>query len=70
LAIKRASPFKTTLVIELAHCVETIYIPTRAACAGGSYEVANSALEPGSGEMLVEAALRLLRDIATEEVRK
>jgi hypothetical protein len=69
LAIKRASPFRTTLVVELSNCVETIYIPTRAAYAGGSYEVTNSALEPGSGEMLVEAALRLLRDAARENAQ-
>ena len=69
LAIKRASPFRTTLVVELANCMETIYVPTRAAYAGGSYEVTNSNLEPGSGEMLVEAALRLLREIASEDVR-
>jgi neutral ceramidase len=68
LAIKQASPFKTTLIVELSNCVETMYIPTRAAYAGGSYEVTNSALEPGSGEMLVEAAIRLLRDIARENV--
>ena len=68
LAIKQASPFETTLVIELSNCVETMYVPTRAAYAGGSYEVANSALEPGSGETLAEAAIRLLRDIARENV--
>jgi neutral ceramidase len=68
LAIKQASPFKTTLVIELANAVETIYVPTRAAYAGGSYEVTNSAVEAGSGEMLVEAALRLLREMAREQV--
>jgi neutral ceramidase len=45
-----------------------MYIPTRAAYAGGSYEVTNSALEPGSGEMLAEAAIRLLRDIARQNV--
>jgi neutral ceramidase len=69
LAIKQASPFRTTLVIELSNAVETIYIPHRAAYAGGSYEVTNSAVQPGSGEMLVEAALTLLRDAAraTEE---
>lgn len=61
LAIKQASPYRTTLVVELSNCVETIYLPTRAACAGGSYEVTNSTVEPGSGEMLVEAALKLLR---------
>lgn len=67
LAIKQASPFRTTLVIELSNCVETMYIPTRAACAGGSYEVTNSAVEPGSGEMLVEAAIGLLRALATKK---
>jgi hypothetical protein len=66
LAIKRGSPFRTTLVVELANCVETLYIPTRAAYAGGGYEVTNSAVEPGSGEALVEAALRLLRSAASE----
>jgi hypothetical protein len=64
LAIKRGSPFRTTLVIELSNCVETVYIPTRAATAGGSYEVTNSTLLPGGGEMLVEAALTLLRESA------
>ena len=64
LAIKQGSPFRTTLVIELSNSVETIYIPHRAAYAGGSYEVTNSALQPGSGEMLVEAALSLLREAA------
>jgi hypothetical protein len=64
LAIKRASPFRTTLLIELSNAVETIYIPHRAAYAGGSYEVTNSTLEPGGGEMLVETALKLLREAA------
>jgi neutral ceramidase len=64
LAIKRASPFRTTLVVELSNAVETIYIPHRAAYAGGSYEVTNSTLQPGSGEMLVEAAVQLLREAA------
>lgn len=64
LAIKQGSPFRTTLVIELSNCVETIYVPHRAAYAGGSYEVTNSALQPGAGEMLVESALNLLRDAA------
>lgn len=65
LAIKQGSPFRTTLVLELSNCVETIYIPTRAAYAGGSYEVTNSATEPGSGEQLVETSLALLREAAT-----
>ncbi|MCA9120085.1 MAG: neutral/alkaline non-lysosomal ceramidase N-terminal domain-containing protein [Planctomycetaceae bacterium] len=65
LAIKRGSPYRTTFVIELSNCVETIYIPTRAAYAGGSYEVSNAAGEPGNGEMLVEASLKLLRESAS-----
>jgi neutral ceramidase len=66
LAIKQGSPFQTTFVIELSGAVETIYVPNRAAYAGGGYEVTNSNLLPGSGEMLVEAALDLLRQAATE----
>lgn len=65
LAIKRASPFRTTLIVELSHSVETIYVPHRAAYAGGSYEVTNSTTQAGSGEMLVEAAVKLLRAAAT-----
>ncbi len=68
LAIKQGSPFKTTMVIELSNCVETIYVPNRAAYAGGSYEVTNSALQPGSGEILVETALRLLREAAATQL--
>lgn len=69
LSIKQASPYRTTMIVELSNCVETMYIPTRAAYAGGSYEVTNSALEPGSGEALVEAALRLLRESAADYAR-
>jgi hypothetical protein len=65
LAIKQASPFRTTMIVELSNCVETIYIPHRAAYASGSYEVTNSSTQPGSGEMLVEAAISLLREAAT-----
>jgi hypothetical protein len=65
LAIKQGSPYRTTFVIELSNCVETIYIPTRAAYAGGSYEVTNATGKPGAGEMLVETALALLRESAS-----
>ena len=67
LAIKQASPFRTTLVVELSNCVETIYIPHRAAYAGGSYEVMNSTTQPGSGEILVEVAVSLLREAAASK---
>jgi len=65
LAIKQASPFRTTMVVELSNSVETIYIPNRAAYAGGSYEVTNSTTQPGSGEQLVETAITLLREAAS-----
>jgi hypothetical protein len=64
LAIKRASPFRTTIIVELTNCVETCYIPTRAAYAGGSYEVTNCSVAPGAGELLVEETLKLLRSAA------
>ncbi|WDQ17862.1 neutral/alkaline non-lysosomal ceramidase N-terminal domain-containing protein [Rhodopirellula sp. P2] len=67
LAIKRHSPFETTLVIELSNCVETAYLPTHAAYAQGSYEVINSRTQPGSGEKLVSAALTLLRSAASDD---
>ena len=62
LAIKAASPFKTTLVIELANDLLG-YIPTRKAFAEGSYETINSRVQPGSGERLVEAAIGLLEEL-------
>jgi neutral ceramidase len=62
LAIKAASPFKTTLVIELTN--DSLgYIPTKKAFAEGSYETVNSRVAPGSGEKLVEAATRLLEEL-------
>ena len=69
LDIKQASPFSTTFVIELSNTVETIYVPHRAAYVGGSYEVTNSNLQPGGGEMLVEAALDLLREAANDRLK-
>jgi hypothetical protein len=61
LAIKKRSPFPTTLVVELANTDATNYIPTREQYPGGHYEVTNSVLAAGGGEMLVEAAVGLLR---------
>lgn len=63
LAIKRASPFRTTFVIELANTDEPVYIPTRDAYPLGGYEVINSTLAPGGGELLVDAACKLLKEI-------
>jgi neutral ceramidase len=62
LAIKAASPFKTTLVIELTND-SVAYIPTKQAFSEGSYEVTNSRVEQGTGEKLVEAAVGLLKEL-------
>jgi hypothetical protein len=62
LAIKRASPFATTLVIELAND-DPAYIPTKKAFAEGSYETVNSCVTPGAGEAMVEAASKLLNEL-------
>jgi neutral ceramidase len=62
LALQRRSPFPTTLVVELANDAPA-YIPTRAAFEAGGYEVVNSRIEPGGGERLVDAAVRLLEDL-------
>ena len=67
LAIKRASPFRNTMLVELSNCVEMIYIAPRVAYAVGSYEVTNSLVQPGAGELLAETAVRLLREAAGGE---
>ena len=63
LAIKRASPFRTTLIVELAND-NVRYVPTERAFGEGSYETINSLLAPGTGEKMVEAATRLLKELA------
>lgn len=62
LAIKQASPFERTLVCELSNDYPG-YIPTRRGFAEGSYEPANSKIEPGGGEKLVDAAVKLLQEL-------
>ena len=62
LAIKRASPFRNTLVIEICNDRPS-YVPTAKAFAEGSYEVTNARVKPGAGEMLVDAAVRLLNEV-------
>jgi hypothetical protein len=62
LAIKKASPFPVTLVIEL--CQDDVaYVPTRKAFAEGSYETVNSRIAPGGGEVMTETAIRLLDEL-------
>jgi len=62
LAIKKASPFPVTLVIELCQD-DPAYIPTRQAFAEGSYETINSRIAPGGGELMVDAAIKLLKEL-------
>jgi len=62
LAIKQASPFKHTLVIELSND-NPAYIPSEQAFKEGGYETVNSRIEPGGGEQLVAEALRILKTL-------
>jgi hypothetical protein len=59
-AIKNGSPFKQTMIAELANG-SIGYIPTKVAYPQGNYEVVSSRCAAGSGEMLVDAALKQLR---------
>jgi len=63
LAIKQASPFKTTLVIELSND-SPAYIPTKKAFAEGSYEIVNSRVAAGGGEKLADLAISLLKALS------
>jgi len=62
LAIKAASPFKHTYIAELANG-SIGYIPDRKAYAQGNYEPLSARCAAGSGEQLVETAIRLLREL-------
>ena len=60
LAIKLASPFATTSIHELANG-SIGYVPTRQAYAQGNYEVVSARCAEGSGELMVDEAIRQLR---------
>ena len=62
LAIKTMSPVRHTLLAELANG-SIGYIPDRGAYPQGNYEVVSARCAEGSGELLVEAASRLLNDL-------
>ncbi len=67
LAIKQASPFPVTLVIEL--CQDDVaYVPTRKAFAEGSYETVNSRIAPGGGEAMTDAAIKLLNELGAARI--
>ena len=62
LAIKHDSPFKKTIVISICNDRPS-YVPTKKAFTEGSYEVTNARVKSGAGEMLVDAAVKLLKEI-------
>ncbi len=63
LSIKKQSPFKRTFVVSIANDRPS-YVPTLKAFKEGSYEITNARVAPGAGEMLVESAVKLLKDLA------
>jgi neutral ceramidase len=65
LAIKQDSPFPNTIIAELANGAIG-YIPSRRAYAQGNYEVVSARCAEGSGERLVDTALRLLSSLYAE----
>jgi Neutral/alkaline non-lysosomal ceramidase, N-terminal len=65
LAIKRASPYPVTIVTELAND-DIGYVPNREAYPQGAYEPVSARVAQGSGEMLVDTAIRILTDLFRE----
>jgi neutral ceramidase len=65
MSIKAGSPFPQTIIAELANG-SIGYIPTRRAYSEGNYEVVSARCAEGSGELLVESALRQLRKLFAE----
>ncbi len=62
MAIKAASPFQYTIVVELANG-SIGYVPDRKAYVEGAYEPVSARCAAGSGEKLVDAATRLLLEL-------
>ncbi|MCC7145311.1 MAG: hypothetical protein IT443_02575 [Phycisphaeraceae bacterium] len=66
LRIKTTSPFRHTLVVGAANGMVG-YVPTRRAFDGGGYEctlITSSAMAPEAGQMMVDAAKELLREVS------
>lgn len=66
LALKKASPFKHTLIAELANG-SIGYVPNREAYPQGNYEIVSARGAAGSGEKLIETALKLLRELKADK---
>lgn len=69
IALKHASPFRHTIIAELAGG-SVGYVPTRQAYTQGNYEVITARVAAGSGERLVEAASGMLLDLFRQAVKE
>jgi hypothetical protein len=69
LAIKQASPFRHTFIAELANGAIG-YIPNRPAYVEGNYEPISARCAAGSGELLVESAVRQLRAVFDTDLKE
>jgi hypothetical protein len=63
LAVKKQSPFRHTIIAELANG-SVGYVPTRRAYDEGNYEPVSARCAAGSGERLAETAVRLLDELS------
>jgi hypothetical protein len=68
LALKQDSPFPHTIIAELANG-SVGYVPARRAYAQGNYEVVSARCAEGSGELLVDTAVRLLKELYAANAR-
>lgn len=64
LAIKEQSPYRHTIIAELANG-SIGYVPTRRAFTEGNYEPVSARCAAGSGEKIVETAVRMLKALKT-----
>ena len=62
LGIKKSSPFAYTMLAELANG-SIGYIPNKSAYSEGNYEIVSARCAEGSGEKLVEAAVKILKEL-------
>jgi neutral ceramidase len=62
LMLKQASPFRYTIIAELANG-SVGYVPNRKAYPEGNYEPVSARCAPGAGELLVDTATRLLVEL-------
>jgi neutral ceramidase len=69
LDLKLDSPFKQTMIAELANG-SIGYIPNRRAYPQGNYEVISARCAEGSGELLVQAAVAMLKEMHTADANE